>query len=543
MYRLCLVVYLMGSIASVANAAETEVKSKITSVGLFKNGLAVVNRTVSVPSSGTYRIEDVPEPVHGTFWIESDAKVVTRLTRRIVDLPADKSAATDLQAELSGRDVVIHFIDGRIPAASGRVVALAPVKGEGSWNRNYQSTYYGGFNPAQPPHKRFLVLENGKGRTFIDSAQIAYLHVQGTQGTIKRQKPVLLFEVSGLKKKPATIRISYLAKGMAWAPSYRIDISKSKTLSLVQKAVIKNELETIEKAELKLISGFPSVEFAHVTSPMSLRNNWQSFFAQLNNPVRTPSHVSLGNVVTQQRVSFNEPSPRQSWDLSAIPTGDGVDLHYQNIGRHSLDEGDSLVIQTAAAKAGYERIVEWIVPDTRGVNGQFIQDYQRTQNPDKYEDAAWDAIRFRNPLGFPMTTAPAMVVDGGRFNGQAMSYWVNRGEQTTLRITKALSLRTLHLQQEIKGKRKDVWLGGDRYYRTSIKGELRVNNHRKETVNLMIQRRFSGNLIKAERSPKCSLMEKGVYSVNKRNQCNWNLKLKPGQEIKLNYSYNVLVRY
>jgi len=543
MYRLSLFAFLMLATASAANAAETEVKSRVTSVGLFKNGLAVVNRTVSVPASGTYRIEDVPEPVHGTFWIESDAKVVTRLTRRLVEVPADKSVATDLQADLAGREVVVHFIDGRIPPAKGRVVALAASKGEGSWNRNYQPGHYAGNNPTLPQSKRFLVLESAQGRTFVDSGQIAYLNAQGAHGKIKRKKPVLLFQVSGLKKKPATIQISYLAKGMAWAPSYRIDISKSKSLRLVQKAVIKNELETIENAEVNLISGFPSVEFAHVTSPMSLRNNWQSYFGQLNTPVRSPSHASLGNMVTQQRVSFNRPTPNQGFDLSAIPTGDGVDLHYQNIGRHSLDEGDSLVVETASAKAKYGRIVEWIVPDTRAANGQFIQEYQRNQSPDKYEDAAWDAIQFRNPLAFPMTTAPAMVVDGGRFNGQSMSYWVNRGEQTTLRITKALSIRTLHLQEEVKAKRKDVWLGGNRYYRPVVKGELRVNNHRKETVNLMIQRRFSGDLIQADRSPKCSLMEKGVYSVNKRNQCRWNLKLKPGQEIKLNYSYKVLVRH
>ena len=41
--------------------------SRITSVGLFKNGLAVVKRTVKLPGPGTYRIDDVPQPVHGTF--------------------------------------------------------------------------------------------------------------------------------------------------------------------------------------------------------------------------------------------------------------------------------------------------------------------------------------------------------------------------------------------------------------------------------------------------------------------------------------------
>ena len=49
--------------------------STIQSIGLFKNGLAVVRRNVAVPGPGVYRIEDVPAPMHGTFFIESAATV------------------------------------------------------------------------------------------------------------------------------------------------------------------------------------------------------------------------------------------------------------------------------------------------------------------------------------------------------------------------------------------------------------------------------------------------------------------------------------
>jgi len=54
---------------------EATAKSRIVSVMLFKNGLAVVKREVTVPAAGAYRLETAAEPVHGTFWIESDTKV------------------------------------------------------------------------------------------------------------------------------------------------------------------------------------------------------------------------------------------------------------------------------------------------------------------------------------------------------------------------------------------------------------------------------------------------------------------------------------
>ena len=62
-----------------------------------------------------------------------------------------------------------------------------------------------------------------------------------------------------------------------------------------------------------------------------------------------------------------------------------------------------------------------------------------------------------------------------------------------------------------------------------------------EAINLVIRRRFSGELLRADGEPKSTLREEGVYSVNKRNELLWTLTLKPGEERKLTYRYTVLV--
>ena len=152
-----------------------------------------------------------------------------------------------------------------------------------------------------------------------------------------------------------------------------------------------------------------------------------------------------------------------------------------------------------------------------------------------------DAVRFRNPFKFAMTTAPAMITSGGRFNGQRMSYWVNAGEETTLHVTKALSVRTRSVEHEEKGERKIIYVGGNDFREVKVKGELSVSNHRNEVVSLVIRRRFSGELIEAEGEPKTELLEEGVYSVNKRNELLWTLPLKPGEEKTLSYRYSVLI--
>ena len=71
------------------------IESRVTSVGLFKNGLAVVRREVRLPGAGTFEIAGVPEPVPGTFRIESDARIEARVTSREFDMPLSEHMASD----------------------------------------------------------------------------------------------------------------------------------------------------------------------------------------------------------------------------------------------------------------------------------------------------------------------------------------------------------------------------------------------------------------------------------------------------------------
>jgi hypothetical protein len=158
------------------------------------------------------------------------------------------------------------------------------------------------------------------------------------------------------------------------------------------------------------------------------------------------------------------------------------------------------------------------------------------------EDAPWDAVKFKNPLPFAMTTGPAMIQDLGRFAGQRLSYWVNAGEETTLHITKALSIRTRATEVEKPNStRQVVSIGRSEYRSAKVTGELTISNHRNQDVDLVIRRQFSGELASADANPNVKLREEGVYSINRRNELTWNIPLKAGEERTLHYEYTVLV--
>jgi len=526
-----------------AHASEAVVDAPVVSVGLFKNGLCLVEREATLPGPGAYRVDCMPEPVHGTLWVHGAVPVEVRMTVREEAVPVGQALGLDLHKALAGRRVVLHLRDKERSPVSGTVLG-APEGAHEDWARDYrpQRHYYSSISRprGQQPSRTFLVVDTDRGIALVEPHEVLYAQVQDV-GEVPETRPTLVLTVGEGAPEPTAVRIRYLSKGLAWAPSYEVDISNADRLTVRQKAVVKNELEDLDGARLSLISGFPSIEFAHVTSPLSLGTTWAQFFQEINR--EPPSgHAATYNVALQQRAAPGRGAEAFAGiDWSATPHGQGPDMHYQDLGPTTLREGESLAVQVAAGEATYERIVEWIVPDTRRADGRHVPEHERRNDPDKYRDAAWDAVRFRNPLEFPMTTAPAMVVSDGRFHGQRMSYWTNPGEQATVHVTKALSVRTRSTEQEEEGTRELVWIGGDDYRKTTVQGTLSVTNHRDEAIRLVIRRRFSGELLEADGEPTRVLREEGAWSVNKRNELFWTVRLGRGEDLTLTYRYAVLV--
>lgn len=536
MLRALLISALLLGIQAPAFADTVAVESKVAEVHLFKNGLAAIRRIVELPAPGNYRIDGLPAPVHGTFWVTGPAPVAVRVSTEDVQVPFKDRANVNLQHELAGKQVTLYFREGTIPPVTGLV--LESVAGEAAGMAPMPmplaaSSY------ASPAPGRFLVMKVGSDRIYVETSMIAYANVRDAGDTITETRPVLVLEAGAGESVPFAVEIAYLAHGLSWAPSYRVNLSNATTLAIRQQAVIKNELEDMADAEVYLISGFPGIEFAHVQSPLTSQVSWQQFFQQLQH------RPDRGHAMTMQQAVLSNDStvftPDMSFGLSAIPSGDGPDMHYQPIGARTLDRGDSLLLDVAAATAEYRRLVEWIVPDTRAADGRLLRDpYQQPESVDK-DDDPWDVVAFRNPFEFPMTTAPALMVADNRVLGQNMSYWANRGEETRLRITKALSIRTSSEEHEVEGARERVFIGGRDYQRTTVEGTLHVNNHRAESVDLAVRRQFSGDLIEASGESESRMLEVGVWYVNRRNEVIWKRTLAPGAEETLTYRYTVLV--
>src|SRR5476651_966425 len=104
----------IAPLATTGTAAETDLKSTVVSVGLFKNGLAVVKRQVKLPGAGVFTLSDMPEPIHGTWSVQCEAPVETRVSEREVPMPLS-SGDVDFQTLLAGKQDTFLFRAGHIP--------------------------------------------------------------------------------------------------------------------------------------------------------------------------------------------------------------------------------------------------------------------------------------------------------------------------------------------------------------------------------------------------------------------------------------------
>jgi hypothetical protein len=188
-------------------------------------------------------------------------------------------APGNLQEDLAGKQVTIHFKGGKATPTFGTVAKLKTLKSETARSRERILRY--GDDPGVQP-ARFLVVQTAKGRSYIETSEIAYVESEGTEEKIMRRMPRLLLTVPETDKADSKVFVNYLTRGLSWAPSYRVDITDPKTLAVEQYAVVKNELADLDGTEILLISGFPSVQFAHVTSPLASRTSLAQFFQELN---------------------------------------------------------------------------------------------------------------------------------------------------------------------------------------------------------------------------------------------------------------------
>lgn len=473
------------------------VVGKIASLGVFKNGIAVVEERFEVPGPGRYATSTPPSPLHGTFFIESDGVVETTSTVDDVEVPISEAAEIDWTQDFSGRKVRVVLPGESEPrelrivptgrsgdgeTASDGANAYAASRGNGAFS-SVLSTQNFGVSRSSVGGVLFAT-DDGETIWVNDAAEIKVVSTAPGQGptTVWRKRPQLIFDVkasgeSGKKTGPTTIRLFYLTRGATWAPQYRVRLLDGETLEIEQNAILANEWRSFEGTPVALFSGFPQIATRDALSPMAPSVDLNAFFTSLTSGANGAAGLYArgggASMLTQQALTLNAVAPTGSGTGGALGAasgdeasfGEGVDVFAQAVGRKTLAKNDRTLFSVAKKTAPYRRVVCWDIADIWDENGRrrdasaFLNGgassvYGRTTsgenlvaNGSRFSEP-WDALQFANPFDFPTTTGPTTVVDDARFLGQNPIYWTNPGETTLLPITKALSVRVRSVENE-----------------------------------------------------------------------------------------------
>ncbi|MDD3885961.1 MAG: hypothetical protein PHI35_03735 [Victivallaceae bacterium] len=490
---------------ALAAAADTPiVPAPIKRVSVFNNGVAAVLRTAN-PAPGEFIVAEKITPLQGSLWFSPADGLSVVKVKRSVTRP-NEQPFEDIAAGFAGENVTLQ-LNGEKPQIFSGVV--------------------------QPPHEndvRFVILKGADGKlTAIPANRIELIQCDAIKPEIQTEQTVWLFRPRVRIAGP--LEMLYLTHGINWRTAYKLTLLPQGKMTLAGSVEIANHLEDLKAAELILATGSPDFKF-------SSNNSLLAIGGQL-----------LRSSMMKNKLAAGAPAPANfendfldaasGMPASGMPaSGTTEDMRFINLGAITLGKDEAVWLPLESGDGEFKRIVEWEI-------GRARNEYGRPNS--ESSGNLWDAIIFANPFKHPMTESSVEIFDGGAVLAQSGITWVNPGAEATLRTAKANSVEGKRFEYEEaeggKDARQIVTIAGMRFRSVNVTGEIKLISYRKTPVEVRANLRYSGKLLSADGSPENRYLPSGVWAFNPQGELTWKIELKPGEELKFAYKYNVMVNF
>ncbi len=550
--------FLPSEFSLADNTKLPQVGLNIERVALFKNGLGFVTSTASLPKDASaVCFGQIPVPSYGSFWVgyPESLKVrslVTSLEER------EKQASPQTFAELlqanPGRSVSIvtgpegkTFIDGTIiqPVTTTKEIETpSPYIMEARRRRDGNLSY----SPSRP-FGNLVLIKTGNGTVALNQSSIVSAEFLDkdvlTTVPIIEKIPSIRMELEH-PSGGEVVSVSYLARGITWAPSYLVDLSDTETASLSAQALIMNELADLKDVNLDLVTGFPNIKFGEVLNPIAMSENLSQFLNSLARGRTENRNDSYGGGMVTQQARISDFSSAYDFETPPVPgystAAQGLvseDLFLYPVEHFSLKKGETAWVPLFTAKLPYKHIYTWKVPDS------LFDERKNQPDPNQPVDTApevWHSCRLTNNLELPLTTAPAEFTYNGGFTGQDVCYYTAPGAETTIRMNQAMNLLAEENEIEIVRKPNAASFHGWQFDSVKVQGELKVRSRMDKPVKVEVTKELSGEVLDSSPTAKDTATAKGLKEVNPKHVLTWEIEVKPGDEHKLTYSHELYVR-
>lgn len=528
----------------------SRVQTRLKRVALFKNGFGFFVREGTLTDAQTVAVlGPFAAPTHGTFWISAPGRAgfASAVVREVTG--SDEAPAVSIQELLRGnvgKQVKLWMYGQPEPSVTGVILAFAPDRPQPP----IEPYSMGTTREILPPGMgEYVLLKTDDGVLALQPGNIVRASfVEGAPSTTF-PRPSDQVQVEATFNSPAAgdwLSVSYLAKGITWAPSYLIDISDPKQAQLSAKALIVNEAEPLEGAHVDLVTGFPHLQFADILSPVAMKGGLGQLLQSL---ARGASPSEEASIMTQA-VMYNRAQLGDAYGGGGMGGGPAIpsygaaatgktteDLFLYPLENVTLKKNETGYYPLFSESVPYTEFYEWKIPDYVNAEGYYAREGQAQQ-----PQIVWHSLRLTNGMAMPWTTAPAQLMKDGQIIGQDTLNYTAPTAKTTVKITQAAGVKAEQNEVEVNRQREALQLYGDYFDRVTVKGTLQVTNYTKEQIALEITKTLSGEVKQTTPQAGDVTLARGLRAMNPMHELTWKLDLKAGENVAVTYTYSALIR-
>lgn len=498
----------------------------VRNVTIFKNGKSLVHKYGKVTvQNKKYVSRDLPKALFGTFWTSSptDDLLSVFTCQDSVDMVSNQVTNIDLLEQYKNKPVTIFLPDinpNNIQPFEVRYIQTLPITRE---------DYY----------KQLLFrMKDGSYRTIpynqIHSIGFSEMPVID----IKKKKPSERLELNFRSdKREQEISMLYLTDSLGWTPVYRLDLDAKDKGNLALRAEIANNAEDLGDTELRLAVGIPNFTFANQASLMVDFNNFMIQYNQIFEP-----EMAFANTLLKASQSLYSYRPADREPAGEGPAGSQAeDFYFYTINPGDFPKFSRYQFPVLEADVAPSHYYECVLGAVKPEQYQY-PDQNRSKSDDKFPVTHY--IDFKNKTDQPWTTGAVNILSRSGADLQPVSQdmlpYTPPGGICKVRIAQSPEIEVKQAEGVLDRKENVKYLFNKSYDLITIEGQLCAVNYKKEPVKLKIRRSVEGKPLQSDQ-PWSLSQEQASLRINSNFVIEWEMELKPGEERKWKYSYEVLV--
>ena len=551
-------------------------KMPVREVTVFKDGHAFVLHEGNMPvdAAGDVRMDYLPIPILGTFWPYSANKnvrlaSVTASPRRVV---VERTALTVKELLEANVGAQISLYDSYEKKSYTAQILEAPTRTAAE----QEATSASDAGEKLPEKSNLVLLKRAEGVQVIGSDRIQEMTFVGpykktVQSEEFRNLLTLKLDWQGAKPaRTAPVGMMYVQKGIRWIPGYKVSLDGKGSATIRLQATILNEMTDLDDVTANLVIGVPNFFFQDTPDPISLQQTMAQLSPFFQTGTQTGFALSNGMMGQMARgpAGFGAPAGPGGSAAPEIGGSDrNEDLFIFTVKHVTLKKGQRTVIPVAEITVKYKDIYTLDLPfaPPREIQAQVRSEQQADLLRLANRPKVMHNIRLENRSKFPLTTAPALIVNGNRVLAQAMMTYTAVGGDVDLPLTTAVDISVKKSEREVGRTPKAAQWEGSDYERIDLAGTITLTNFRLDPTEIEVTRSVLGSVGKADHGGTTQMVNVleddsfgaaaqspswwGSYSwpgwwghFNGIGRIKWTVKLDAGKSSDLGYTWHYFWR-